>query len=171
MRKPLALAWLPRVAVREMWHEAGRTFPLETGGILMGYWTRPLREVVVTVAIGPGPNAVHERLSFAPDHEFQCAQIADTYRSTNRTETYLGDWHAHPFGSGSLSRSDQNTLGRIARTRTARLKHPLMLVLAGEPAGWEIAIWCYHSMAGLWGRAAKMDIKLYGYRLPHPGSG
>lgn len=162
MRKPLGLVWLPRPAIREMQHEADSKFPLETGGIIMGYWARPLREVVITIAIGPGPNAVHERTEFAPDHDFQCSHIADAYQASGRTETYVGDWHAHPFGIPLLSRTDQKTLRRIARTPAARLKNPLMLVLAGEPVGWEMAIWCYANVAGLWGRAAKMDIRLYG---------
>ncbi len=162
MRKPLGLVWLPRAAVREMRHEANSKFPLETGGILMGYWARPLREVVITIAIGPGPNALHEPTRFAPDHDFQCAQIGNVYCASSRTETYLGDWHAHPFGGRSLSRSDQRTLRRIAQTPTARLRNPLMLLLAGEPLSWEITIWCYQSVAGLWGRAVQMDVIPYG---------
>jgi integrative and conjugative element protein (TIGR02256 family) len=78
-----------------MMGEAAARYPLETGGVFMGYWADD-RTAVVTQAIGPGPNAYHHRHRFAPDQEWQTTEIAEYYRASGRRETYLGDWHTHP---------------------------------------------------------------------------
>ena len=41
--------------------EARDWTPLETGGILMGYWSLTGSEVVITHTIGAGPAAIHRR--------------------------------------------------------------------------------------------------------------
>jgi integrative and conjugative element protein (TIGR02256 family) len=69
----------------------------------MGYWVEPCIELRITKMIGPGLNAFHGATSFYPDYDWQEEQIAEIYRTTGRVETYLGDWHFHPFGSDRLS--------------------------------------------------------------------
>jgi integrative and conjugative element protein (TIGR02256 family) len=92
--------------------ECERSLPHETGGCLVGYWAT--REIVITEMIGPGPNALHAELNFAPDHEWQVSEIARTYEESNFVHTYLGDWHSHlnPFGPKyKLERSCQERIG------------------------------------------------------------
>lgn len=113
--------------VKELLSEALRTFPLETGGILMGFesgW-----QLVVTAVIGPGPGAVHRRRSFIPDAEWQSARVAEVYAQSGRTEQYLGDWHTHPRGSTRASLTDYFAARTIARHAPARCPRPLMLIL------------------------------------------
>lgn len=106
----------------------------------MGYWDPLGLEVVITVAIGPGPKARHEHAGFLPDHDYHVAEIASHYDASGRRYTYLGDWHTHPLGSGKLSRQDRRTLARIARAPEARARQPLMLVAAGGDP-WELSLW------------------------------
>ena len=73
-----------------MLQESIRTNPFETGGVLAGYWAEGGHEVVITKAIGPGPDAVRTRISFIPDHEYQREQVALHYKATGRREGYLG---------------------------------------------------------------------------------
>lgn len=115
--------------------EADRCYPLETGGVLMGFWRRHL--AVVTQVIGPGPNARHERWSFEPDQEWQLGAIAAHYARSGRRETYLGDWHTHPDArNGNLSRMDRGVLRKVISTPSARAPTPVMMILYGSPAGW-----------------------------------
>ena len=127
--------------------EAVRAFPGETGGILLGYWAVPDREVVITTKIGPGPKALHEPRRFVPDADYQEAELARRYALDRARFTYLGDWHSHPLGTRRLSRLDRRTLRQIASYADARAPNPLMAILTpgAESMTWEIAVWHFRS--------------------------
>ncbi len=132
--------------------ECNRAAPAETGGVLMGYRADDTHERVATHLIGPGPNAIHEKLRFAPDHDYQLAEITRLYEMSGRRLEYLGDWHSHPGDEGYLSKKYLETLNRIARSRTARVEKPVMLVMAGR-RGWDPCAWIHEwSSAWVWGR-------------------
>lgn len=131
------LVWFSTEVVVQMAAESARTFPLETGGVLMGYIDASGEQAVVHACTGPGPHAVHGAASFVPDHEFHEREVARIYAESGRVWSYLGDWHSHPNGRLGLSTDDRKTLGRIARSVAARVPHPLMAVIAGRPARWE----------------------------------
>ena len=133
----LAAVWLSRSIGAQILAEAEFRAPLETGGILMGYFTIPLnqfRDLVITDLIGPGPDAAHHRLSFEPDHDWQVLRLAEIYARSGRTAKYVGDWHTHPEGQPVPSIRDKNTLELISRHQPARCPEPIMLI-AGNPLG------------------------------------
>lgn len=137
--------------------ECDRAAPAETGGVLMGYRTEVADERVATHVIGPGPNAIHEGMRFVPDHDYQLAEITRLYEMSGRRLVYLGDWHSHPGAEGYLSDKDLETLNRIARSRTARVEKPVMLVMAGRN-GWEPFAWSHErSSAWIWGRRSIIE--------------
>lgn len=136
-------AWLPNSVAEAMRDEAKRTFPLETGGVLMGYWAVEYSELVITHATGPGPEAIHRAHSFVPDYDYQEAEIAKLYKDSGRTSTYLGDWHSHPKEGVYLSRRDRRTLCRIAKHRDARASVPVMAVIGGGEPDWFAGVWKY----------------------------
>jgi integrative and conjugative element protein (TIGR02256 family) len=120
--------------------EADRQFPLETGGILLGW--RDV-DVIVEDIIGPGPNAAHRRTAFEPDSRWQDEQLADRYEASGRTLEYLGDWHTHPVGVPEPSSRDRQTLSVIASFAPARCKQPIMTILGDGAAG----VWTHASHA------------------------
>jgi integrative and conjugative element protein (TIGR02256 family) len=126
--------------------EVGRWPKLETGGVLIGYWSEG--EVVVTRALGPGPKAIHRSRSFLPDQRFQEDAIAESYRRSNRIETYLGDWHSHMSGTGRPSSMDIATMIRIARSSEARTTRPLMAI-ATPKATTALRIWILTKLPSL----------------------
>jgi integrative and conjugative element protein (TIGR02256 family) len=150
-------AWISRVVWELMVEEVARKTPLETGGVLVGYWSdstlvggrnpagsaQPSArfDAVVTNYVGPGPRAIHTPRSFTPDHDYHANRVAEIYRRSARRDLYLGDWHSHPGADTTLSSLDKRTLRRIARSNTARCKTPLMLILddAKAPAA---EMWC-----------------------------
>ena len=134
-----------------MTHEADRRAPLETGGVLLGYWSAVQDAAVVEFIIGPGPQAVHRKGSFIPDHRYQHRELSRLYQAAGRNLDYLGDWHTHPGGPASLSRTDLATLRRIAQHAAARAPRPIMLLLAGgEP--WRVAAWMAEITRRWWWR-------------------
>lgn len=141
MKRPTVKAWLPNRVAREMAQEAERLFPLETGGVLLGYWVNSDEEVIITHATRPGPEAIHRPKSFIPDDEYQQAEIARTYEESGRLHTYLSDWHTHPNGSAILSCKDRRTLRKIAKCKDARVTIPIMALLANGEPEWYLGIW------------------------------
>lgn len=131
--------WLPGSVFSQMVDLAMARFPLETGGMLLGYEAEN-GEAVVTAIIGPGPKARHRRFRFAPDADYQQAELDAHFWRTDGRETYLGDWHTHPRGTPSLSFLDKRTLARIARTPSSGTVNPIMAILAGEKEIWNIGV-------------------------------
>lgn len=96
----------------------------------------------IEAVIPPGPKAYRGHRGFAPDQEWQLAEIAALYEKSGRTLTYLGDWHSHPkASSGALSLKDRMLLRRIMRTADARCSQPIMSILWGCPPSWNLSTW------------------------------
>lgn len=95
---------------------------------------------VVRHAIGAGDQPLKTRTTFTPDAEAQEAEIARHYALFKGRDSYLGDWHSHPFGTAQLSVLDRRTLRSIARSPEARASNPLMLVVYGDN-GWKLTAW------------------------------
>ncbi|MFH1716741.1 MAG: Mov34/MPN/PAD-1 family protein [Planctomycetota bacterium] len=133
-------AWIYQRVLKSLEEEASTKAPLETGGVLMGYFGQPGNTPVIMSATGPGPQAVHRQNSYIPDYEFDNSQIATIYEKYERRITYIGDWHTHPAPFPELSYRDKRTLRRIARCKTARVETPIMLLLTHDDE-WEATIW------------------------------
>jgi len=153
------IAWIPHSALLDMLREADRIAPNETGGILIGYWASPSPQVVITVAVGPGLLAIHERERFVPDGAYHEQVVCQRYTTSGRIEVYLGDWHTHPEGEARLSVTDHRTLAAIARHADARLAHPIMAVLnGGNDESWHLSLWRYERCPRV---VAPLAIRLY----------
>lgn len=143
MKQLTGKAWVSRQVVHEMSTEASRLYPLETGGLLIGYWISSEQEVVINHATGPGPCAIHHPTRFIPDYNYQQAEIARIYYESAQVNTYLGDWHTHPRGGQHLSYKDRRTLRKIANFPEARARLPIMAILGGGEPNWLLSIWRY----------------------------
>lgn len=127
--------WLANSARSEMLKHRSDSFPLETGGILLGYSTEENNQNhwVVTSVTGPGESAKHGKYRFTPDDKYHISEAKRHYYQTSGTEYYLGDWHTHPDGSCVTSFLDRMTLYRNARrAHYLRLKS-LMIIVGGAP--------------------------------------
>ena len=152
--------WISRDVVESVAAEASARAPFETGGVLLGYWAKDDGGTVVTHSIGPGSNAVHSETRFRPDHDYHLTEIARLYEESNRRLHYLGDWHSHPDGEGTLSRLDRSCLRRISRCSEARVERPVMLILAGT-YDWKPFVWRFESVRRwLWWQGVSRSLTL-----------
>lgn len=130
--------WLSSTALLAIQDEANRIFPLETGGILLGYLNTN-DELVIRFVSGPGPNAVHEPSRFTPDHKSQMEYLDAMYAEHGIIADYIGDWHTHPCTRPEMSLLDRCTLRRIAHSPEVTLESPIMLIAGGSPEHeWEL---------------------------------
>lgn len=131
--------WLSVDALATIEAASADKYPLETGGILVGY--RSGASQIIESAIGPGPNAVHDRYSFHSDHEWQCDQLDELFLQSKGRQVYLGEWHTHPEGNFRMSTVDRLTLARICRTKRSSAPNAFMVIGAGRPGAW---LWMAH---------------------------
>lgn len=123
---------MPTKLRQEIASQARFWAPRETGGMLVGYRETDAANAdgVVTRLVGAGPNAVRERSRFVPDGQWQQVELARLYASSDRTTTYLGDWHSHPRGTARPSPADRKTYNRVSRDSDARCPHPIVVIAA-----------------------------------------
>lgn len=151
--------WIASTALACMEQDACEYFPLETGGLLVGYRLGPNQ--VVTAIIGAGERAVRTKISFEADHDYQCAELDRFFFDSMGVTVYLGDWHTHPSSSPELSGTDRRTLARIARHSPANCTSPLMLVGGGSPGRW---IWKTHlyDRTKVWRKIHSCSFRVFG---------
>ncbi|WP_457255917.1 Mov34/MPN/PAD-1 family protein [Pedococcus sp. P5_B7] len=118
---------IPALVLSHVQYAAWRTWPYETGGVLLGHANEG--GATVTVAVGPGPDAQHSRYGFTPDADWQATQVAEAWNVDGKIE-YLGDWHTHPGGTTRFSDLDRRAAVTISEAPAARQPRPVMLVLA-----------------------------------------
>lgn len=153
--------WIYQRVLNLIKDEAFSKLPNETGGILMGYWSDPYREVVITNATGPGPQAEHASGYYKPDNKWQHGEAIKIFEKLS--VEYLGDWHSHTYPSAFLSRDDIRTLKIIARYKQSQVPYPLMLILH-DVDQWDLTIWKFSPT--MWtrifptGKVESMDIQI-----------
>lgn len=81
----------------------------ETGGILIGF--NDGRNIQLTVASDPGPNAKRSASHFLRDTEYCRKCLADEYAHTGAD--YVGEWHSHVVSLRRLSGGDLQTLAGL----------------------------------------------------------
>lgn len=154
------VVWIASAAAAALDAQASAAYPLETGGMLVGY--RNGSSYVVMRVIGPGAQALHSRTRFEPDHDWQSAQLDIHYSQSRGGHRYLGDWHTHPDGVGDLSWLDRRTLARIAAGERTGEEKPLMVVGGGTPGKWA---WLAHAYTRrrvrLWAVTVRATVRIF----------
>ena len=107
------------------------SYPLETGGVLIGHYNETLETAIVTRATGPPPDSQRRRNAF--------------YRGTQglhellrvlwpKKEYYLGEWHYHPGSSPEPSAADAKRMQEIAESDDTNCPEPILLVVGENRA-------------------------------------
>ena len=161
--------WISRKALNELERNAEDKEPLETGGLLVGYFSEDDDDVVITGLTGPGPKAKHGKCFFCPDYDGDRLEIGRIFAESFGKVSYLGDWHTHPTGSSYLSFLDRRALKNIAKFPHNYVDRPIMLILgkSGEerqnqwtPCAWRISPLSRRILGARW-RFASLDVKIF----------
>lgn len=159
----MTVVWLPAALLHEVAGAAKEWQPLETGGVLAGYWVAQHSEAVVTHVIHAGPDADHRKAGMRPDAEFQEAELVRIFNETGGDSYYLGDWHSHPGMGAVPSAIDRATLRRIATAPAAAAPQPLMLILDNPEDEWGVIGW--QGRFGLLGRFGPLHVDAVNLRV------
>ena len=118
---------------------AAASFPLETGGVLIGHYADTWTAVVTDVA-GPCADAVQGPTTF----ERGTAGLAELLASLWPERYYLGEWHTHPASSQEPSATDLATLRETAEDQNGKCPQALLVILggvAGAAERWSATLW------------------------------
>lgn len=140
-KPPRFTCWLNQNHVAELRSVMSSSEPLETGGLLLGYWA-DASNIVVTQMTTAGPKAKHLLTSYLPDDEYDRQAVEQIYGRSRGIETYLGDWHTHPGGICRLSSTDRAVLRLVAFDDLAANPRPIMAIFSGRGSRWNVACWC-----------------------------
>lgn len=93
-----------------------KRLPVETGGVLIGYFDVSHRHVYVVDAL-PAPDDSHERRdAFVRGFAGLRDEIRAIEARTGGQVSYVGEWHSHPDGAGvGVSDDDSELLRQIAQ--------------------------------------------------------
>lgn len=113
-----------------------KSFPDETGGILVGSYTKSLDCAVVESITGPPRDSQRGRTWFKRGIK-GLQKILKNYWKRNRF--YIGEWHFHPNGEPSPSNTDKNQLKIICESKDYDCSAPVLVILGGNlPDDWKI---------------------------------
>lgn len=103
---------------------------METGGILVGYYTRAHDRAVVTEVSEPPSDSTAGKRWFQRGVAMLQKWLHELW--TRKTRYYLGEWHLHPMGAPNPSSTDIREMARIARSIRFRCPEPILLLVAGK---------------------------------------
>jgi integrative and conjugative element protein (TIGR02256 family) len=109
---------------------------MEAGGVLLGRHLRDRSAIIVDVATIPQPGDRRSRTRFHRARRHHQAVIDKAWRESDRTCTYLGEWHTHPEEIPAPSHVDWRDWRR--RLREDNYTEPLFFIIVGTM---KISVW------------------------------
>ncbi len=100
---------------------------IETGGILIGFYTLGHNCAVVTTVTGPPVDSRHAKTWFHRGTKDVQNLLQDVWNRGRRY--YLGEWHFHPGGNPDPSMTDVNQLKQIADSPHYQCPEPVLLIV------------------------------------------
>jgi integrative and conjugative element protein (TIGR02256 family) len=119
----------------------GASWPNETGGILIGYYTER-RETAVVTRLPPAPgDSVSARARFVRGLRGVQELLVRLWNQSPRArEYYLGEWHYHPGQAPIPSPQDEAQMRAIAEDPGYRCPEPLLMIVGGSSGGGRFSI-------------------------------
>lgn len=122
---------------------AAQFAPLETGGLVLGRYTARRSVLTVTCFLPPPPDSLHGRTDFVRGVAGLQEEVADA-RDVDPSVYAVGEWHTHPGGDPTPSRTDHAHMKRFAWRGLYGCRTPLLLIVgggAGPNAPWSATLY------------------------------
>ena len=111
--------------------ECDRSGAIETGGILVGHYTKNASTAIVTEALPAPTDSARGRSWFHRGVVGLRRLLANRWKSKIRTH-YIGEWHYHPSSNVAPSRDDLAQMYCINADPRFHCREPVMLIF-GQP--------------------------------------
>lgn len=124
---------LSECAGRVLRRAAAEAHPFETGGILVGVYSRGRPWVTQAIEV--------QTANRGPRHFVvptgATGQLLSEARNTDRRLGYLGEWHVHPLDVGP-SRIDRATMKSLLTRADGSQRHPILLIVRRRDCSYEL---------------------------------
>ena len=121
---------------RQIDRECRRSGSVETGGILIGHYTKDERTALVTEALPPPSDSARGRSWFHRGVAGLRGLLAKRWESEVRTY-YVGEWPYHPASIVEPSGDDLTQMHGINADPRYRCREPIMVIVGQAPRGKE----------------------------------
>ena len=102
----------------------------ETGGILIGRYTKFGDRVCVVQATGPPSDSRSFPAAFVRGVVGLTRRLR---RAWGRGVYYIGEWHSHPYASPEPSGRDLAQILDFSRDACYRCRNPILIIIGGNP--------------------------------------
>ncbi len=106
---------------------------VETGGILVGHYSKNHDWATVTDLSGPPADSRQGRAFFHRGVKGLQKWINELWSMKQRY--FLGEWHYHPFASPEASADDERQMKDHSENIQLMCPEPIMLIVGGNPNG------------------------------------
>ncbi len=106
----------------------------ETGGIVIGYYTRDHKCAVIASLDAPPSGSTAGATWFERSATGLNLKLRSLWSKVRR-RYYLGEWHFHPLGTPIPSQRDTHQMVSISKDPKYRCPEPILVILAGDSQG------------------------------------
>lgn len=124
----LTLGVLPLQRILELCSES---LGMETGGILVGYYSRKHDDAIVTAVSGPPSDSKRKHTTFERGTVGLQPWLNELWSRHHRY--YLGEWHFHPCAAPRASPDDIQQMRANAVKESLKCPEPVLLIVGGMP--------------------------------------
>ncbi|MHB8089804.1 MAG: Mov34/MPN/PAD-1 family protein [Anaerolineaceae bacterium] len=108
--------------------ECSKNENLETGGILIGYYSDDHATAIITeITTPPSDSSAGHTWFHRGIHGLQSI-LLNRWQHTSTRTYYIGEWHYHPALQVIPSNEDNNQMKDISRSQNYQCKKPIMLI-------------------------------------------
>lgn len=117
-------------SVRAFCRVSGR---IETGGILVGHYSKDRRLATVTAASAPSPDTRSGGFWLVRGIKGLHSWLERLWKED--AGYYVGEWHFHPFAEPIPSKQDLLQMKQIAKASHYQCSEPILFIFGGDPSG------------------------------------
>jgi len=122
---------LPGDVLESMLDHCRLAAPLETGGILIGRYSRDLSQACVVLATSAAGDSKRSRVRFIRGIMGLRKLLQKLWE--NGTGYYLGEWHFHPYAPPTPSAIDRDRMLLISADPRYSCARPILIIIGGDP--------------------------------------
>jgi integrative and conjugative element protein (TIGR02256 family) len=109
--------------------ECSKAYEMETGGILIGYYSDDRLTAVITEATSPPKDSTFGNYWFVRGVAGLKTLLTRRWKNVVHRTYYLGEWHYHPADHVTPSDDDFRQMVVIGKSANYQCREPIMLII------------------------------------------
>jgi len=118
--------------VKKLQQVRSKKLPNETGGVLLGSWDLTRRIVYVVDTIAAPPDSEERTTLFIRGSAGLRERVIKAGERTGGMIQYMGEWHSHPDGYGTVPSEDDSNIFSWLSEKTQEDGFPPIMLIVGE---------------------------------------